>query len=214
LEGGGIPLGVDVDALFPTLEAELAPYTTLLLYTDGLIEFDRNLERETARLLDALNRRVQDTGSDGAGMLLRDVLNNRQLDDIAVLSATILPARPGEVELKLPAAPLSATIARRFVSRYARVARLGPERSFDLILAVGEAVANAVEHAYRGATGDFILRLSWRDDKIFGEVQDLGTWRECMPSPERGRGLAILRATTRRFELNRSAGGTTVAFAV
>jgi anti-sigma regulatory factor (Ser/Thr protein kinase) len=146
--------------------------------------------------------------------LLRHVLNNRQLDDIAVLSATILPARPETVELKLPAAPSSATIARRFVSRYARVAQLGPERTFDLVLAVGEAVANAVEHAYRGAAGDFVLRLSTSEGKILGEVQDLGTWREGRPSPERGRGLAILRATTRRLELNRSNHGTIVAFAV
>jgi PAS domain S-box-containing protein len=214
IEGGGIPMGVEFDAAFPAHEIKLEPYATLLLYTDGLIEFDRNIERESGRLLEALSERVHDTSSDGAGKLLRHVLNNRQLDDIAVLSATILPARPGTVELKLPAAPLSATIARRFVSRYARVARLGPERTFDLVLAVGEAVANAVEHAYRGGTGDFVLRLSTSEGKIFGEVQDLGTWREGRPSPERGRGLAILRATTRRLELNRTSRGTLVAFAI
>ncbi len=214
IEGGGIPMGVEFDPPFPAHEVKLEPYATLLLYTDGLIEFDRNIERESGRLLEALSERVHDTSSDGAGKLLRYVLNNRQLDDIAVLSATVLPARPGAVELKLPATPLSATIARRFVSRYARVAKLGPERTFDLVLAVGEAVANAVEHAYRGATGDFVLRLSPGEGKIFGEVQDLGTWREERPSPERGRGLAILRATTRRLELNRTSRGTLVAFAI
>jgi PAS domain S-box-containing protein len=214
IEGGGIPMGVEAYPSFPLREVKLEPYSTLLLYTDGLIEFDRNIERESGRLLDALTDRVHDTSSDGAGKLLRHVLNNRQLDDIAVLSATILPADPGTIELTLPAAPLSATIARRFVLRYARVAQLTPERTFDLVLAVGEAVANAVEHAYRGAPGDFVLRLSTNDDKVFGEVQDLGTWREGRPSPERGRGLAILRATTRRLELNRTNRGTIVAFAV
>jgi PAS domain S-box-containing protein len=214
LKGGGIPMGVDLGARFPSLEVALEPYSTLLLYTDGLIEFDRNLEREAARLLEALSGRVQDMSSDGAGALLRYVLNNRQLDDIAVLAATILPASPEMVEITLPAAPSSATIARRFVSRYARVAQLEPQRSFDLVIAVGEAVANAVEHAYRGATGDFVLRLGVSGDKIVGEVRDLGTWRERTPSPERGRGLAILRATTRRFDLRRSPEGTTVAFAV
>jgi PAS domain S-box-containing protein len=214
LEGGGIPMGVDKDAQFPEREVRLSPYSTLLLYTDGLIEFDRNIERESARLLEALCCRVQDTGADGAAALVRHVLNNRQYDDIAVLAATYLPPQPGTVELRLPAEPTSATIARRFVSRYARVAQLEPERTFDLVLAVGEAVANAVEHAYRGATGDFVLRLDARDDKIFGEVQDLGTWYDRRPPTERGRGLAILRATTQRLELNRSERGTTVAFAV
>ena len=61
LEGGGIPLGVEQDASFPAREVTLKPYTTILLYTDGLIEFDRNLERESFRLLAALNERVHDT---------------------------------------------------------------------------------------------------------------------------------------------------------
>jgi anti-sigma regulatory factor (Ser/Thr protein kinase) len=214
LEGGGIPLGVDVAAPFPTLEVALEPYSTLLLYTDGLIEYDRNIERESNRLLDALSARVHDLVADGAGALVRKVLDNRQLDDIAVLAATILPAAPYPVELRLPAAASSAAIARRLVIRFARVANLTPERTFDLTIAVGEAVANAVEHAYRGTTGDFVLRLSMRGDTIYGEVADLGTWRDANPEAERGRGLAILRATTRRFELTRSPYGTTVAFAV
>lgn len=214
LKGGGIPMGVDKDAHFPEREVQLPPYATLLLYTDGLIEFDRNIERESVRLLEALGGRIQDSGADGASALVRHVLNSRQYDDIAVLAATYLPLQPGTIELRLPAEPTSATIARRFVSRYARVAQLEPGRTFDLVLAVGEAVANAVEHAYRGARGEFVLRLDARDDKIFGEVEDLGTWYDRRPPAERGRGLAILRATTRHLELNRSKRGTTVAFAV
>jgi PAS domain S-box-containing protein len=214
LEGGGIPLGVEQDVSFPAREVTLKSYATLLLYTDGLIEFDRNLERESLRLLAALSERVHDTSADGAGALLRHVLNNRQLDDIAVLAATILPAQPEPVEMKLPAVPASATIARRFVSRFARVVALDADRSFDLALAVGEAVANAIEHAYQEAPGDFMLRLSLRDDTIFGEVQDLGSWREPCPSSDRGRGLEILAAITRSFEVSRGAAGTTVAFAL
>lgn len=214
LEGGGIPLGVEQDVSFPAREVTLKSYATLLLYTDGLIEFDRNLERESLRLLAALSERVHDTSADGAGALLRHVLNNRQLDDIAVLAATILPAQPEPVEMKLPAVPASATIARRFVSRFARVVALDADRSFDLALAVGEAVANAIEHAYQEAPGDFMLRLSSRDDTIFGEVQDLGSWREPCPSSDRGRGLEILAAITRSFEVSRGAAGTTVAFAL
>ncbi|MBV8281669.1 MAG: SpoIIE family protein phosphatase, partial [Candidatus Eremiobacteraeota bacterium] len=215
IEGGGIPLGVDLAASFPILEARLEPYETLLLYTDGLIEYDRNIEREAARLLDALSARVQDLTADGAAALVRNMLDkHRQFDDIAVLAATMLPAYASPVELCLPAAPSSAAIARRLALRFARVAKLDPERTFDLTIAVGEAVANAVEHAYRDTTGDFVVRLSAQEGTIFGEVADLGTWRHGKPDPERGRGLAILRATTTRFDLNRSPQGTTVAFAV
>ncbi len=214
IEGGGIPLGVDISALFPTLDVKLKPYTTLVLYTDGLIEYDRNIERESGRLLDALSARVQDRSPDGAGILVRYVLDNRQVDDIAVLAATMLPERADRVELRLPAAPSSAAVARRLAQRYARVAELTPQRTCDLTIAVGEAVANAVEHAYRGKSGEVVLRLALRDDRILGEVQDLGTWSDARPVAERGRGLAILRATTTRFELNHSPHGTTVAFAI
>jgi PAS domain S-box-containing protein len=214
IAGGGIPLGVDLGAPFPALDLKLDAYATLLLYTDGLIEYDRNIERESARLLDALSARVLDRSADGAGGLVDLVLDNRQIDDIAVLAATMLPARADPVELRLPAAPSSAGIARRLALRFARVAGLTPERTFDLMIAVGEAVANAVEHAYQGTSGDFLLRLRASDDAIAGEVEDLGSWRETAPPADRGRGLKILRAATIRFELNRSAHGTTVAFAV
>lgn len=214
LPGGGIPLGVDAAAPFPALESSLEPYATLLLYTDGLIEFSRNIERETVRLLDAMTARVCDISPDGANVLLRYMLDERPFDDIAVLAATVLPAKPDPVELRLPAAPSSAAIARRLAARFANVAKLGPERTFDLTIAVGEAVANAVEHAYRDTTGDFVLRLTARDGKVIGEVRDLGIWRERLPGAERGRGLAILRATTQRLKLDHSPKGTTVAFAV
>ena len=82
----------------PRARSACSPYWTLLLYTDGLIEFDRNIERESTRLLEALGGRVQDTGADGAAALVRHVLNNRQYDDIAVLAATYLPPQPGGVE--------------------------------------------------------------------------------------------------------------------
>jgi PAS domain S-box-containing protein len=214
IEGGGIPLGVDAAASFPALSLELDPYSTLLLYTDGLIEYDRNIERESARLLDALTARVQDRTADSAGMLLRQVLDNRQIDDIAILAATFLPGRPENVELRLPASPTSAAIARRLALRYARVAGLGPTRTFDLTIAVGEAVANAVEHAYRGRTGDFVLRLWWSASQIHGEVRDLGTWRDGGPAADRGRGLKILQAATTRFSIESSNAGTRVSFAV
>jgi anti-sigma regulatory factor (Ser/Thr protein kinase) len=54
--------------------------------------------------------------------------------------------------------------------------------------------------------------LSSPNGTILGEVADLGRWRNSNPAAERGRGLAILRAATTQFEINRSPQGTTVAF--
>ncbi|MBV8151121.1 MAG: SpoIIE family protein phosphatase [Candidatus Eremiobacteraeota bacterium] len=91
LEGGGFPMGVDPDAAFPTRSIALKARSTLVLYTDGLIEFKRNLVEESRRLLDALRERVHQRGSNGAASLLERILDGRQHDDIAILVATILP---------------------------------------------------------------------------------------------------------------------------
>jgi len=205
-------MGVMRDAIFPTREVSLEPYSTLLLYTDGLIEFSRNIDQESARLLDALALRVHDTLPDGAEALLRFMLNQRQLDDIAVLVATLLPANPVPLQVKLAAQPRSARIARRIAHRFARTAGLSDERAFNLGLSVGELVANAAEHAYGAGEGEVTLKLAERDGTILGTVADDGAWRDGPPIVDRGRGLAILRAVTTDVDIERTSHGTRVAF--
>jgi PAS domain S-box-containing protein len=214
LYGGGVPMGIDRRASFPTWEVKLEPFSTLLLYTDGVIEFNRDIEQECRRLLEALRRRVQDASGDGAAALLRYMLNARQLDDIALLVTTILPKRPEPVEITLDAVPASAAVARRFAARYARVARLSEERAFNLILAVGEAAANAIEHAYAFKGGPFALRLSMRGGMVIGEVRDAGTWRNGPSMPNRGRGFRIMRAITSHLRVKPSPKGTAVVLEV
>src|SRR4029078_7044912 len=71
----------------------------------------------------------------------------------------------------------------------------GPVRD-ALLLAVGEACANAVEHAYReGVSGDSQVETSQEADRSFAvSVRDFGRFRSDSASGEdRGRGTDIMR---------------------
>lgn len=76
-------------------------------------------------------------------------------------------------------------------------------------MALGEAVNNAVEHAYGAGEGTFHVRM-WRDgNALNAEVSDHGQWR-----PEReegqGHGLSVMRDLADTVDVARSTSGTTV----
>lgn len=84
-----------------------------------------------------------------------------------------------------------------------------------LLLAVGEACANAVEHAYRdGAAGDVHVDITQDADRSLAvSVCDFGCFRERSSSSEdRGRGTGIMRRLTTEFARDATPSGTTVRF--
>ncbi|MGH7709307.1 MAG: ATP-binding protein [Vulcanimicrobiaceae bacterium] len=83
------------------------------------------------------------------------------------------------------------------------------ERRCDLLLAVGEATSNAIEHAYAGRPGEVRVAARVDGNRISVEVADRGTWRYG-PSPDRGRGLDLMKALVDRMAIERSPKGTTI----
>lgn len=117
-------------------------------------------------------------------------------------------------ELSLPADPTSAALARRAIRELAEQADLGPADTYDITLAVSEAVANAIEHGSpRG--GIVRLMLQATTGSITVEVRDTGRF-PAPPQPdddERGRGLPIIGMLSDRVELRPGPQGTTLRFA-
>jgi anti-sigma regulatory factor (Ser/Thr protein kinase) len=82
----------------------------------------------------------------------------------------------------------------------------------DLVLAVYEALANAVEHAYHPDHPDPVMRLQAHldHDQLLITITDYGCWRTPGAPGYRGRGLAVMRSLSSGVHLCPSPQGTTV----
>lgn len=118
-----------------------------------------------------------------------------------------------DLEISLPARPENVAVIRHVLGGVGDALGLQPELLSDVKLAVSEACANAVVHAYpRGAAGLLDLELSAGARRLDIVVRDHGSGM--MPrgdSPGLGVGLPLMASLSESLELsNRADGGTEV----
>jgi anti-sigma regulatory factor (Ser/Thr protein kinase) len=85
----------------------------------------------------------------------------------------------------------------------------GPRAIADLLIAVGEACTNVVEHAYGPEGGIVTVRLELQLPDVVATVGDTGRWR----SPREGslgRGTLVMRRCADDVRISRGSTGTTV----
>jgi anti-sigma regulatory factor (Ser/Thr protein kinase) len=196
------------------IERDFPPEATLVLYTDGLIE-------RRGESLDVGFRRLTRTCSSLARLDVEDMCEHlvaallprqEQRDDIAVLCVR-LDAEPSEaLRRRFPADPNELAPLRRDLREWLLQAGLSSRRAADLVLAVDEACANAVEHAYEdGQPGEVVVEVSrTADHEVVASVQDGGRWRAERRDPNRGRGLRIIEAVVDELDIQTTATGTTL----
>jgi anti-anti-sigma factor len=148
--------------------------------------------------------------------LLSEILaDTDQPDDVALIAARLMPS---PLAGRLPADPALLAPVRRAVLAWSDAAALPDDTVDDLQLAVGEALANAVEHAYRDQpAGECAYSLTWSPDgSVDVQVQDFGIWRPIPADPGfRGRGLMLIAELAEDVTVEQSPGaGTTVRFRV
>jgi anti-sigma regulatory factor (Ser/Thr protein kinase)/PAS domain-containing protein len=126
------------------------------------------------------------------------------VDRLANLEAVLQIARPAEA--------MEAGCLRRLATAWAAQHSALDDRRDDIGLAVGEATANAVIHAYRSATGVVRLECALHDGRAEIKIRDWGTW--AAPSPERdSRGIVLMERLCDSFELRHLPHGTEVILA-
>jgi anti-sigma regulatory factor (Ser/Thr protein kinase) len=69
---------------------------------------------------------------------------------------------------------------------------VGADQISDVVLAVDEAVANAIEHAGLAPTSAVTVHATVDGDTLHIEVCDHGAWKEPAANDTRGRGLLIM----------------------
>jgi len=205
------PLGLPYDQSRPEARDVMPPRATLLLYTDGLVERRREpLDAGIARAADL----VQENRSTALDDLANEIMSglapsDGYQDDVALL--LYRQPVPLEVELAADVSELASTRAalRGWLSR----AGVGPDQSINVLIAAGEALANAIEHGHRNRTGGtIVLLVSAVADRLHITVTDAGSWKppEPVASAHRGRGIALMRALMHDVTIQPLATGTTV----
>jgi anti-sigma regulatory factor (Ser/Thr protein kinase) len=189
----------------------------IVCYSDGLIE------RRGELLTEGLDR-LKHAGRSLLRLPLDDVcshvvkalgVDQSREDDVAVLAVRFdspvrtrfhwaFPAEAGELR-KLRAA-IRSWLEERQVDQSTQNA---------LLIAVGEACANAVEHAYHDSPrGEVRVDIEQRPDRMLeATVQDFGRFRPpAKQDPDRGHGTRIIGELTADFSSDSTSTGTTVRF--
>ncbi len=212
----GLPLCVDGGAVYENTSFEIAAGSTIVLYTDGLIERrGETLDEGFDRLRKTCDDRSGSPDAMADGVLSHLVPDDGPDDDVALLVARI-GVSAAVVDVELPAETASLAMLRRDLLAWLSFAGADDEESGDIVLAVNEAAANAIEHAYPGgpAGGDAGL-LRVRGSSAGGVVDlvvsDGGRWRPSQSEDARGRGFTIMKAVMDHVEVVRTEAGTSVA---
>ena len=117
-----------------------------------------------------------------------------------------------ELRLNCLASPAAAGPMRHALSAFLTALEVSGDAGDDILTAVGEALANAVEHAYDtiGQPRDVELLARMDDTATLAvEVFDRGTFIERPSRAGRGYGLRIVRAIAREVTVETD-GGTRV----
>ena len=204
----GPPIGALSDVTYPTLEAELALGSRLLLYTDGLVEDRRRgIDAGLAEVRADLAKPAEHV-EDLLDNLLVRVARQTRRDDIALLA--LQATEPREFVLRLPADPTRLSALRRRLEDFLTANGVPEADIFDLTVAVSEAAANAIEHPIEPAEPIITVEVSVEDDAVLATVRDTGSWRPATSAGFRGRGLALIGALS-ELSVARSATGTAVS---
>ena len=203
-----------------TAQAELAPGTLVLLYTDGLIErpgeaLDEGFDRLKATAAECAHLAVDDVCAE---LLRRMAPPGGYRDDVVVLALRPCHSGPHSFTIVVPAGETEVPVVRDRLHAWLTALTnpaVDPSRAQDILLAVGEAVTNGIEHgSHCDPRRTVSLEAFIRDTTISVTVADSGRWSgdssASLRSDRRGRGLTLMSGLADRVDTVRDRWGTRV----
>ncbi|MFE7778648.1 SpoIIE family protein phosphatase [Streptomyces sp. NPDC057445] len=210
-----VPLGVG-DHLHQQTTLAVAPGSSLILFTDGLIETPQgDIEEQLAALIRALDKAF--AAAPDLEAVVDDVLasvlpsTEHHHDDVTLLVAQ-LPAAPlATAETELTAEPASVSSARAFLAE--SLVEWGcTQLSDDAQLLVSEVVTNAIQHGQ----GPVNLRIRLNSTELTVEVSDHSHHppqpRLAAADDESGRGLILVDTLAGSWGMRPTDDGKTTWF--
>ena len=205
---GDPPLGVSRVATYHEHEVAVPAGAMLVLVTDGAVEvrgepLDVGLER-----LRVMAEQERDVARLCSAVARGDATRGPSEDDLAILAARVAYL-PDRFHSSWPADAEALGGLRHVLRRWLLRLGAGPDEVYDITVAVQEASANAVEHAYSVGAAAFDVEAMHNRGVVTIMVRDRGHWRP--PRGEhRGRGLPIMEALMESVEVERGETGTTI----
>jgi anti-sigma regulatory factor (Ser/Thr protein kinase) len=190
----------------------LDPGSTIVLYTDGLVERrDDDLDSRIHAL-----ERLMDEFSTDVGPLPRRLLSSLcpsgSADDVAILVARVPSwfTSTGQATIALESTVRAPSDARRFATEILQRWGVGPKVTDDLVLMTSELVTNAVDH---GAP-PVALHLASTSSEVLLEVEDGGSRLPRLmhpgPTEPRGRGVSLVSSVATSWGTRRTSEGKVV----
>jgi PAS domain S-box-containing protein len=205
----GVPIGALDAPSYEQAREPLEPGSTLVLYTDGLVEQRGEDLRDGLARLEAS---VVD-GPDDLEALCDHVLERAEgepgSDDVTLLVLRTLCAADERVLLELPGDAPALSALRATLRRWLAASPADEDEIADVTMAVNEAVQNAIEHAHGLRPRPLAVELQRGDGEIVAVVRDRGSWRAAGQG-DRGRGIPLMHALMTDVRIDRGEDGTSV----
>ncbi len=214
---GGAPLGTGGD--FPVRAERLEPGDLLLLYSDGILErpgrdhLSSEVELAHVAADSAAGRALHDPLATPAERVCTHTVEllvraTGHADDITLLAVQRVPVVP-DLALELAAVPAELRTARHRLGEWLGQIGATGEDVFALQHAIGELLANAVEHAGSSPGATITVRAALSPAGVLeASVTDQGKWQEPTRQVNRGRGLALAAQLVSLLKVDHSLAGT------
>jgi anti-sigma regulatory factor (Ser/Thr protein kinase) len=148
----------------------------------------------------------------GLKIMAQLVGDDRPGDDVASLAVRRQDSgEASPLDLVVPASPRSLRDIRVAMRSWLSAVGAAPRVVADLLVAVGEACTNAMEHAYGPDGGTVTVHMELQIPYVLATVRDTGRWR---PPPSenrgRGRGTQFMRNCSDDLRIDHGPTGTNV----
>jgi PAS domain S-box-containing protein len=206
-----VPLAVQKLGPRPQASKFLSPNSTLMLYTDGLVERREDLiDNGIQHAGEVLAETIESPADVVADAVLSALAPTDGFDDDVAIVVYRRPPAPLEIDVE--AQPDNLSDIRGQITRWLWATGIPDDLAGDIVLVVNEACTNSIEHAYRATgPGRMLVCAEAKGRGISIRITDFGSWKIPDVNPRtRGRGLPLMRAVSGDVTLDGTSTGTMV----
>jgi serine phosphatase RsbU (regulator of sigma subunit)/anti-sigma regulatory factor (Ser/Thr protein kinase) len=216
--GRSLPLGSGRRPERTEAAIGIEPGSVIIFYSDGLVERrGESLSEGLARLEKLARTYVDETVEALCDRIVTELeIGASGEDDTVIMCVRLLPAEARPFRRTIPARPAELAALRTSVREWLDRRDLPQQTKVDLLLALGEACTNAVEHAYRDRpTREVEVTIEEEVSGLRVTVRDSGKWRMSdSADSKRERGTSIMMKLSEDFRRDTGDDGTVVSFTV